>query len=110
MKGDPAAPKCGFSANVVRLLQHLKAEFASRDVLSEPAVREAVKRYSDWPTLPQLYIAGEFIGGSDIITQMFKSGELEKMLSKAGAIQSSGSAARSAAAPQTEPAAAKQSV
>ena len=103
MKGDPSSPKCGFSANVVRLLQQLKAEFASRDVLSEPGIREAVKRYSDWPTLPQLYIAGEFIGGSDIITQMYKSGELQTMLSKAGAIRSSGTAGQ-----QQQAAAAKQ--
>jgi len=88
MKGNPSAPKCGFSANVVRILQHLNAPFSSRDVLEDPAIREAVKAYSDWPTLPQLYVKGEFIGGSDIITQMFKSGELEKTLRTANAIQS----------------------
>jgi len=87
MKGNPASPKCGFSANVVRILQHLHAPFSSRDVLEDQAVREAVKAYSDWPTLPQLYVKGEFIGGSDIITQMFKTGELEKTLRTAGVIQ-----------------------
>ena len=87
MKGSPASPKCGFSANVVRILQHLGASFSSRDVLEDPAVREAVKQYSDWPTLPQLYVKGEFVGGSDIISQMFKSGELEKLLTQAGVVQ-----------------------
>jgi len=93
MKGEPSLPKCGFSANVVRILQHLNAAFASRDVLADNELREAVKGYSDWPTLPQLYINGEFVGGSDIITQMFKSGELEKMLMKAGAITSNSATA-----------------
>ena len=86
MKGNPAQPKCGFSANVVRILQHLGASFSSRDVLEDGEVREAVKKFSDWPTLPQLYVGGEFVGGSDIITQMFKNGELEKILQQAGAI------------------------
>lgn len=87
MKGNPSSPKCGFSANVVRILQHLHAPFSSRDVLEDQAIRDAVKAYSDWPTLPQLYVKGEFIGGSDIITQMFKSGELEKTLRTAGVVQ-----------------------
>ena len=103
MKGSPASPKCGFSANVVRILQHLGAAFSSRDVLEDPTVREAVKQFSDWPTLPQLYVNGEFVGGSDIITQMFKSGELEKLLVQAGVVpQQQQSAASSAtAAPVT---------
>ena len=101
MKGNPASPKCGFSANVVRILQHLRAPFSSRDVLEDPAVREAVKAYSDWPTLPQLYVKGEFVGGSDIITQLFKSGELEKMLTQAGIIQQSAAAATSASSSNT---------
>ena len=72
---------------MVRILQHLGASFSSRDVLEDVEVREAVKAFSDWPTLPQLYVRGEFIGGSDIITQMFKSGELHTLLTQAGAIQ-----------------------
>ena len=87
MKGSPSSPKCGFSANVVRILQHLRAPFASRDVLEDATVREAVKQFSDWPTLPQLYVNGQFVGGSDIITQMFKSGELENLLTQAGLVQ-----------------------
>jgi monothiol glutaredoxin len=87
MKGNPAQPRCGFSANVAKILQHLGAEFSSRDVLENADLREAVKLYSDWPTLPQLYVEGEFVGGSDIVTNLFKSGELLKMLNKAGAIK-----------------------
>jgi len=83
MKGNPSSPRCGFSANVVRILQHYRIPFSSRDVLEDEALRAAVKQYSDWPTLPQLYVKGEFIGGSDIITQLFKTGELEKILKAA---------------------------
>ena len=101
MKGNPSAPKCGFSANVVRILQHLQCSFSSRDVLEDPAIREAVKAFSDWPTLPQLYVRGEFVGGSDIISQMFKSGELEKLLAHAGAIQSSPAAAGASSSSST---------
>lgn len=87
MKGTPDSPRCGFSANVVKLLKHLGAEFSARDVLADDTMREAVKQYSDWPTLPQLYVSGEFVGGSDIVTSLFKSGELEKLLTEAGAIK-----------------------
>jgi len=86
MKGTPDAPRCGFSANVVKILQHLNSEFSSVDVLQNDSIRQAIKTFSDWPTLPQLYIKGEFVGGSDIISQLFKSGELKQLLKEAGAI------------------------
>lgn len=81
MKGTPDQPRCGFSANVVNMLKQYKVGFGSRDVLASDAIRAAVKQYSDWPTLPQLYVRGQFIGGSDIVTNLFKTGELEKLLS-----------------------------
>jgi len=86
MKGNPQAPRCGFSASVVRILQHLNVPFASRDVLENDQIREAVKQFSDWPTLPQLYVKGEFVGGADIIGTLFKSGELETLFRDAGVL------------------------
>jgi monothiol glutaredoxin len=80
MKGTPSAPQCGFSLQAVRILNALGADFSSVNVLEYDAVREAVKVYSEWPTVPQLYVAGEFVGGCDIMTQMYKDGELEKLL------------------------------
>jgi monothiol glutaredoxin len=86
MKGSPSAPQCGFSANAAGILQSYGVEIPHFDVLSDPDVRQGIKEYSDWPTIPQLYIGGEFVGGSDILTELHQSGELRGMLQKAGAI------------------------
>jgi monothiol glutaredoxin len=80
MKGTPDFPQCGFSARVVQILQHLGAEFGSCDILVDPEKRDAVKVYGKWPTIPQLYIDGELVGGCDITTEMFQSGELQSLL------------------------------
>jgi monothiol glutaredoxin len=80
MKGTPLFPQCGFSGRVVGILDHLDVPFHAVDVLQDPEVRQGIKAYSDWPTIPQLYIRGEFIGGSDIVTEMFQEGELDKLL------------------------------
>ena len=80
MKGTPQRPQCGFSMQAVRILNAVGAEFSSVNVLEYDSIREGVKIYSEWPTVPQLYIKGEFIGGCDIMTSMFKDGELEKVL------------------------------
>jgi monothiol glutaredoxin len=80
MKGTPSKPQCGFSLQVVRILNAVGADFSSINVLEYPAIREGIKKYSDWPTIPQVYVNGEFIGGCDIVTSMYKEGELETML------------------------------
>ena len=80
MKGSPDFPQCGFSATVTQILNHLGVEYATRDVLSDPEVRTGIKTYASWPTIPQLYVKGEFVGGCDIIREMFESGELQEML------------------------------
>jgi monothiol glutaredoxin len=80
MKGSPGAPQCGFSARVVSILDQLGAEYSHVDVLSDPGIRNGIKEFSDWPTIPQLYVKKEFIGGCDIVTEMFDSGELEEAL------------------------------
>ncbi|GKZ01087.1 hypothetical protein MPSEU_001060300 [Mayamaea pseudoterrestris] len=80
MKGNPSMPMCGFSAKVVQILQTEGVDFASVNVLDYPTVREGVKKYSDWPTIPQLYVDAEFVGGCDIITSMHESGELKELL------------------------------
>ena len=80
MKGNPAAPQCGFSAQVVQVLNRLLPEYRTFDVLSDSEVREGVKDFSDWPTIPQLYIGGEFMGGCDIVKEMYDSGELHDAL------------------------------
>lgn len=80
MKGNANFPQCGFSGRAVQILQALDTEFVSVDVLSNEAVRQGIKDYSNWPTIPQLYIRGEFIGGSDIMTEMYESGELKQAL------------------------------
>ena len=82
MKGEPRAPQCGFSAQVVQILDHLLPEYSTVDVLSDPEVRQGIKEFSSWPTIPQLYVRGEFVGGCDIITEMFQSGELKTTLEK----------------------------
>ncbi|MEL7500669.1 MAG: Grx4 family monothiol glutaredoxin [Planctomycetota bacterium] len=80
MKGSPEFPMCGFSARVVDILKHLEVAFASADVLQDMELRQGVKDFSDWPTLPQLYVDGKFVGGCDIVLEMLESGDLEKLL------------------------------
>ncbi|WP_137043009.1 Grx4 family monothiol glutaredoxin [Pseudolabrys sp. FHR47] len=86
MKGVPAAPQCGFSGAVVQMLSQLAVPFKGVDVLADPAIRDGVKAFSNWPTIPQLYIKGEFVGGCDIVREMFKAGELQTMLSDKGIV------------------------
>ncbi len=76
MKGTPVFPQCGFSAAVVQVLSHLDVKFKGIDVLQDPGLRQGVKNYSQWPTIPQLYVKGEFVGGCDIVREMAQSGEL----------------------------------
>ena len=80
MKGSPDFPQCGFSGRVVQILDACGAEFGSADVLMDPELREGIKTYSNWPTIPQLYIQGELIGGSDIVMEMHENGELKKKI------------------------------
>ena len=87
MKGTPEAPKCGFSSLVVQVLDHLGAEYVGVDVLQDNDLRDGIKVYSDWPTIPQLYVKGEFIGGADIVREMFQSGELKTALTEQGVIE-----------------------
>jgi len=80
MKGTAMFPQCGFSARVVQILTHLGVPFKTANVLEDMELREGVKQFSQWPTVPQLYVKGEFVGGCDIVTEMFQSGELETLL------------------------------
>ena len=80
MKGNPTFPQCGFSSTVVQILKHIGVNFKSYDVLQDEELREGIKSYSNWPTIPQLYVKEEFIGGCDIIKEMFESGELKQYL------------------------------
>jgi monothiol glutaredoxin len=80
MKGVPDAPQCGFSMTVSNILKHLNVDFKGVNVLDDQNLRQGIKEYSDWPTIPQLYIKGEFIGGCDIVKEMFESGELKSLL------------------------------
>lgn len=80
MKGNANFPQCGFSGRAIQILQSLGTEFVTVDVLSNDEVRQGIKDYSNWPTIPQLYIKGEFVGGSDIMTEMYESGELKQAL------------------------------
>jgi monothiol glutaredoxin len=82
MKGTKDFPQCGFSAVVVQILKNLNVDFISIDVLRDPEIRQGIKDFSDWPTIPQLYVKGEFIGGCDIVKEMFQSGELQEILQK----------------------------
>ena len=82
MKGTPQMPQCGFSAQVVAILDRVAPSYSTFDVLSDPAVREGIKEFSRWPTIPQLYVRGEFVGGCDIITEMFQTGELGETLAQ----------------------------
>jgi monothiol glutaredoxin len=84
MKGTPLFPQCGFSARVIQILTHMGVPFESANVLEDMELREGIKQFSQWPTVPQLYIKGEFVGGCDIVTEMFQSGELETLLEEKG--------------------------
>ena len=84
MKGISAAPQCGFSAAVVQILSQLGVPFKGIDVLSDQEIREGIKAYSDWPTIPQLYVKGEFVGGCDIVREMYQAGELAALLGSKG--------------------------
>ena len=87
MKGVPEEPRCGFSAVSVQILDHLGVDFVGVDVLQSDALREGIKTFSDWPTIPQLYVKGEFVGGCDIIREMFQAGELKTLLADQGLIE-----------------------
>jgi monothiol glutaredoxin len=87
MKGTRAMPQCGFSNLVVRVLDHLGVDYKDVNVLADQALREGVKVYSDWPTIPQLYVKGEFVGGADIVREMFEQGELQPFLAEKGLLQ-----------------------
>jgi monothiol glutaredoxin len=80
MKGSALFPQCGFSSRAVTILDHLGVKFETVDVLQDPELRQGVKEYSEWPTVPQLYVKGEFVGGSDIMMEMFESGELQQLV------------------------------
>ena len=80
MKGTPDVPQCGFSMAVSNILKHLNVKFKGINVLEDENLRQGIKDYSDWPTIPQLYVQGEFIGGSDIVKELFENGELKKLL------------------------------
>ena len=84
MKGTPVFPQCGFSAMVVQVLNHIGVPFKGIDVLTDPGIRQGIKDYANWPTIPQLYVKGEFVGGCDIVTEMFQSGELATLLDEKG--------------------------
>lgn len=80
MKGTPEQPMCGFSAQAAGILKDMKVDFGSTNVLADESIRQGIKEYSDWPTIPQLYVNGEFIGGCDIMTELYESGELAKVI------------------------------
>ena len=84
MKGSPVFPQCGFSAAVVQILSHLGVKFKGVDVLTDPGIRQGIKEFSNWPTIPQLYVKGEFIGGCDIIREMYETGELQQVFEQKG--------------------------
>jgi monothiol glutaredoxin len=84
MKGTAMFPQCGFSARVVQILTHIGVPFKTANVLEDAELREGIKQFSQWPTIPQLYVKGEFVGGCDIVTEMFQSGELETLLAEKG--------------------------
>jgi len=84
MKGTPLFPQCGFSATVVDVLERTGVDFTSHDVLQDPEIRQGIKEFSNWPTIPQLYVKGEFVGGCDIIREMYASGELDSLFAENG--------------------------
>jgi monothiol glutaredoxin len=83
MKGSPLFPQCGFSSRAIAILDHLDVKYETVDVLADQEIRQGIKQYSDWPTVPQLYVRGEFVGGSDIMMEMFESGELKQLVAAA---------------------------
>ncbi|HUQ13217.1 MAG TPA: Grx4 family monothiol glutaredoxin [Novosphingobium sp.] len=83
MKGTPLFPQCGFSSKAIAILEHLGVDYGSVDVLQDQEIRQGIKAYSDWPTIPQLYVKGEFVGGSDIMMEMFEAGELQQLMDEA---------------------------
>ena len=87
MKGTPVFPQCGFSAAVVQMLTNLGVRFKGIDILTDPSLRQGIKEFSQWPTLPQLYVKGEFVGGCDIVREMYETGELEQFLVEQGVIE-----------------------
>ena len=93
MKGTPVFPQCGFSAAVVQILTHLGVKFRGVDVLTDPEIRQGIKEFSSWPTIPQLYVKGEFVGGCDIIREMFQAGELQQTLKEKGVTVKAGASA-----------------
>ncbi len=84
MKGTPLFPQCGFSSRAIAILEHVGVEFSSVDVLQDQGIRQGIKEFSDWPTIPQLYVKGEFVGGSDIMMEMFEAGELDALMADSG--------------------------
>ncbi len=84
MKGTPVFPQCGFSARIVQILTQLGVKFKGVDVLADPAIRQGIKDFSNWPTIPQLYVKGEFVGGCDIVSEMYENGELKQVLADKG--------------------------
>jgi monothiol glutaredoxin len=84
MKGTPLFPQCGFSSRAIAILDHLGVEYSSVDVLQDMDIRQGIKTFSEWPTIPQLYVKGEFVGGSDIMMEMYEAGELQQMMADAG--------------------------
>ncbi len=87
MKGSPVFPQCGFSAAVVQILTMLEIKFKGIDVLTDPSLRDGIKQFSEWPTIPQLYVKGEFVGGCDIVREMYEAGELAELLRSKGILQ-----------------------
>ena len=87
MKGSPVFPQCGFSAAVVQILSTLEVKFKGIDVLTDPSLRDGIKQFSEWPTIPQLYVKGEFVGGCDIVREMHEAGELADLLRSKGVLQ-----------------------
>ena len=83
MKGTALFPQCGFSSRAISILDHLGAKYETVDVLQDPEIRQGIKQFSDWPTIPQLYVKGEFVGGSDIMMEMFENGELQQLVGAA---------------------------
>ena len=83
MKGTPLFPQCGFSSRAIAILDHCNAQYETVDVLQDMEIRQGIKSYSDWPTIPQLYVGGEFVGGSDIMMEMFEAGELQELVKDA---------------------------
>jgi monothiol glutaredoxin len=84
MKGTPGMPQCGFSATVVQILDHVGVKYKGVNVLADPEIRQGIKDFSNWPTIPQLYVKGEFVGGCDIVREMFESGELRPFMVEKG--------------------------